>query len=177
MKVKESFGSRLLMHWFGVKRPFDEYKHQQIGRIGTNAYMILAVYLFVSSIVAIFVGQKDPEEVLMWLVMINIVMVGFVVNIYILVAMMRAHIATREIRATSRRQVIGKAVLKGIGLAIYFGVFMLFADVLIDWHFDDTSPVKTIENVAVIWSDARSGLFFGIAIAIYEILTTKIYKE
>ncbi len=177
MKAKESFGSRLLMHWFGVKRPFDEYKHQQIGRIGTNAYMILAVYLLVCSIVAIFVGQKHPEETLIGLVMINIVMVGFVVNIYILIATTRAHIVTREIQAASRQEIIKKAVLKGIGFGIYFMVIMLIADILMDWYFDGTSPLNSVGNMGVIWPNVRSGLFFGTTMAIYEILTTKVYKE
>lgn len=56
-------------------------------------------------------------------------------------------------------------------------VIMLIADILMDWYFDGTSPLNSVGNMGVIWPNVRSGLFFGTTMAIYEILTTKVYKE
>lgn len=177
MKVKESIGTKIIKHWFGIHGPLDEYKRMEIGRIATNAYMILAVYMLLSSIAAALLANSNPGKALVWLIMGNVVMVGFVINIYLLIATNRAHIVDREIRASSRKQAIKKAVIRGIGLGIYVGVFMFFVKIVLDWFFDGTNPVENMQSANTIWKAVESGLLFGVAMCAYDIFTTKVYKE
>lgn len=177
MKIKESIGTKIIKRWFGIHGPLDEYKRMEIGRIATNAYMILAAYMVLSGLVAAIFAEGHTETVLMLLVMGNIIMAGFLINIYILITTNRAHIVDKEIRASSRKQAIKKAVIRGIGLGIYFGVFMFLTDIALDWYYDGTSPIQDMQSLSTIMDGVRAGLFFGIVAGAYDIFTTKVYKE
>lgn len=177
MKVKESVGTKIIKHRFGIHGPLDEYKRTEIGRIATNAYMILAGYMLLSSIAAALVANSNSGKALVWLIMGNVVMVGFVINIYLLIATNRAHIVDKEIRASSRKQAIKKAFIRGIELGIYVGIYMFFVKIVLDWFFDGTNPVQNMQSANTIWKGVESGLLFGILACAYDIFTTKVYKE
>ncbi len=162
MKVKESVGTKIIKHRFGIHGPLDEYKRTEIGRIATNAYMILAGYMLLSSIAAALVANSNPGKALVWLIMGNVVMVGFVINIYLLIATNRAHIVDKEIRASSRKQAIKKAFIRGIELGIYVGIYMFFVKIVLDWFLMVTNPVQNIAECKYNMESVESGLLFGI---------------
>ncbi|CQR25797.1 membrane protein [Streptococcus varani] len=60
---KESFTDKLLKRFYGITGPLDEYRRQQIDRVGNICYVWLTTILIFGNLVAYILGQKHPEIV------------------------------------------------------------------------------------------------------------------
>ncbi|MGZ7236452.1 DUF3278 domain-containing protein, partial [Streptococcus pyogenes] len=57
---KESFTDKLLKRFYGITGPLDEYRRQQIDRVGNICYVWLTTILIFGNLVVYILGQKHP---------------------------------------------------------------------------------------------------------------------
>lgn len=68
MKNKESFGVRAIKWFYGVPGIGDEHFVSELNRVGNNAFIVLALYSFFSSIGSFFLALGGSRQtVLIWL--------------------------------------------------------------------------------------------------------------
>lgn len=60
---KESFTDKLLKRFYGITGPLDEYRRQQIDRVGNICYVWLTTILIFGNLIDYILGQKHPEIV------------------------------------------------------------------------------------------------------------------
>ena len=65
MKKGVTLRDRVVKHFFNISGDFDEYKRQEVNRIGTNALMMCVPALLLPPIIAIFWATTSPEYALL----------------------------------------------------------------------------------------------------------------
>ena len=72
MKHKETLMEKMIKRFYGISGVLDEYRLQEIRRIGNNAFIFLFYYILLSNFVAvILMGMVGAEELLFGLCVIN----------------------------------------------------------------------------------------------------------
>ncbi|TPR42341.1 DUF3278 domain-containing protein [Apilactobacillus micheneri] len=49
MNNRESFFTKCIKRFYGITGPLDEYKRQEINRIGNNAFIVCWIYIMLSN--------------------------------------------------------------------------------------------------------------------------------
>ncbi|MCL0312152.1 DUF3278 domain-containing protein [Apilactobacillus sp. TMW 2.2459] len=67
-KLKESFYTKLVRRIYGVRGEFDEYKEQQIDKIGSRAFLILFIYFWISTIsLSILIMSSLSKDIILFI--------------------------------------------------------------------------------------------------------------
>ena len=126
---------KIIKLFYGVEGVLDEYKLQQIDRIGNNAFLILFSYTIISNLFVSFVSSMDSQMVLSIFILINILFSFIVVVGYIAISMNRLNLNNQEIIAEKYSQKINRikkrALRRGAMMTIYFWCVERF----LDWYF------------------------------------------
>ncbi|MCF7522908.1 DUF3278 domain-containing protein [Levilactobacillus brevis] len=71
MTNQENLWDKIVKHFYGISGNFDEYKRQEVNRIGNNAFMISWPILLIAPVIAGFWAESSPENALLGLILTN----------------------------------------------------------------------------------------------------------
>ncbi|MCI2020431.1 MAG: DUF3278 domain-containing protein [Lentilactobacillus buchneri] len=71
MKVKETFGTKILKHFYGIPGVLDEHARQEVSRIGSNAYLMLVSYLLISTLIILLISIRHLENAF-WIINVHL---------------------------------------------------------------------------------------------------------
>lgn len=108
-----SFRNRFMKWFYGIEGPFDEYKRQEIDRIGHNAFIAAIIYMLLSTTVGIFAGLESRQAIWALLFVNFFALEGLLV--YVSVAVSRLHLTDMEVTAANYRQVVKRTLWKWAG--------------------------------------------------------------
>ncbi|WP_105956906.1 DUF3278 domain-containing protein [Apilactobacillus quenuiae] len=88
-KTKDSLYVRIIKHTYGIHGYFDEYKKQEVNRIGNNAFIILFILFFLQMFSTVFlVSLLDADDVLTVLLFTDL-LIFFTIIFYVNIAVSR----------------------------------------------------------------------------------------
>lgn len=177
MKVKETFGTKILKHFYGIPGVLDEHARQEVSRIGSNAYLMLVSYLLISTLIILLISIRHLENAFWILVFSNLIVPIYGINGYVLVATNRLHLADKEVRAQNYADAVKKSVKRGIGMAVYFGTTMFLFTSITNWFIDGTQPIRTLTSIHEIVKWILTGALFGLLMFIYDLFRIKKFRE
>ncbi|WP_181399341.1 DUF3278 domain-containing protein [Apilactobacillus timberlakei] len=173
-KKKESLFTKYIKMFYGVSGPLDEYKRQEINRIGNNSFIACWWYILTSNLIFLYYGFNDPKHSFIVCACINFVFIMFI-SIYIIVASRRAKLTTNEVSVFDYKNEKRKALYKGVGLGIYFGFAMYIIMPLSAVFINHESYVGQLIHPDVgFLSFILMGLYFGFCM--YIIMRIRIKK-
>lgn len=176
-KQKESLYIKIIKRVYGIHGYFDEYKKQEVNRIGNNAFLILFTFFTLEMLLSSFsVMIFDSDDILMILMWSNI-LIFFIIIWYLAIAVSKLKLD--QIEAYDDKDFylkIKKAKKKAI-----FTVFSFFLTERIVFFILDSLDK---DNKLSIWQNIispRENIIWGVTailmgIATYLILKSKIKK-
>ncbi|WP_203640557.1 DUF3278 domain-containing protein [Levilactobacillus andaensis] len=166
MKNGENLRDRIVKHFFNISGDFDEYKRQEVNRIGTNALMMCIPALLLPPVVAAFWAKNSPDNALLGIILFNAIFFGVVICPYLMVASRRAHLTDKEVDISdmpaARRHVLKSAV----GQGLYFAVCMYLITVTLNCVFDGSDVFRQLTSLSNIKTAIGNGIIFGIIMGI-----------
>lgn len=121
MKHKETLMEKMIKRFYGISGVLDEYRLQEIRRIGNNAFMFLFWYLLLSNFIVIhLIDRLDPEIILLGFCTINILVLVFVVCGYVTYQVFKLKLAKIEASDSQRKSLKRKSVLNCALSGIFF---------------------------------------------------------
>lgn len=175
MVYKESLRDKVIKHWFGISGNFDEYKHQEVNRIGTNAFMLYLPIIFVSILASLFIVAQQPENAVLLIIIIQLGYFMLIICPYIMTASRRSHLTDNEVDEKN----ISKAYLtvgrKLLFTWIYLGILFYLQKVLINAYFDGTNLIHTLTQWSYIRTGLLGGAFVSIILSIQDVARIKKY--
>lgn len=124
MKNKENFLTKCIKRFYGITGPLDEYKRQEINRIGNNSFIICWIYLMISNFIFFFCGYNHPEHAVITYGGVNFIFL-MSISFYIMIASYRSKITINEVSENNykneKRKIKYRMIISGIifGLLIY----------------------------------------------------------
>ncbi|QEA52563.1 DUF3278 domain-containing protein [Loigolactobacillus coryniformis] len=161
MKKRETLGVKVIKHFYGISGPLDEYKRQEVNRIGNNAFIWLWWYSLLSGIIALLFSNKDSKLTLWIYLCSNLIINGFVITGYITLAGHRKHLAEHEITANRIKMIQHKTIRGAILVGISYAVTWHFLMSLFAWFTENTSFYAYITSWHNIETAFLSGIIFG----------------
>ncbi|GAF37781.1 DUF3278 domain-containing protein [Lentilactobacillus farraginis] len=177
MKVKETFGTKIIKHFYGIPGVLDEHARQEVNRIGSNAYLMLVSYLLVSTLIVLLISIQHLENAFWILVFSNIIVPIYGINGYVLVATNRLHLADKEVRSQNYADAVKRNIIHGIGRAVYFGITMFLFTSITNWFIDGTRPIQTLTSIHELVRWLLAGVLFGVLMFAYDMKRTKRIRE
>ncbi|MCT4486898.1 DUF3278 domain-containing protein [Levilactobacillus parabrevis] len=166
MKKGITLRDRVVKHFFNISGDFDEYKRQEVNRIGTNALLMCIPALLLPPLIAIFWATTSPEYALLGIILFNSIFFGVVVCPYLAIACHRAHLTDNEVDANDMPMAWGHVLKSALGQAIYFAVFTYLLKALLNWFFDGDNFVQQLVSLGNIKGSVLGGIFFGVIMGI-----------
>lgn len=162
---KEKLGIRFIKRIYGITGVLDEYKKNEVNRIGNNAFMFLWVYSIIANGVILFLTQYVEIEILFWsylLVSCFVVFLG--VGLYLMYEIECLGLAEQEVEESDYLQEKEKMKRKGIKATIVFFIIQVIVQ-----GFD-----YSIKNILLI---LVGSIFFGGVMYAIGIANIKRIKE
>ncbi|MCP0887976.1 DUF3278 domain-containing protein [Ligilactobacillus sp. WILCCON 0076] len=158
---------KIIKLFYGVEGVLDEYKLQQIDRIGNNAFLILFSYTIVSNLFVSFVSLNDSQMTLSIFILVNILFSLVVVVGYIAIAMKRLNLNNQEVIAENYSQKLNRikrrALRRGAMMTIYFWCVERF----LDWYFYHIPYIIGILSFRGYLKALIAGSILGVFMYIY----------
>lgn len=163
MKVKKtSLWLRFMKRFYGINGELDEYREQEINRIGNKLFIGLFCFeLFFSSIILLI----DRTIATIAFLYLNIFVLIFVIPVIILVMLTNRDLQTPlEVPKKEVEQTRQKARQKGWLSGLVFALFMLVFNTFSKWQ-EGENPLELLTNPFMLIAIILSGLIFGAVMA------------
>ncbi len=128
MKHKETLMEKIIKRFYGISGVLDEYRLQEIRRIGNNAFIFLFYYILLSNVVVVtLMGVVGAKELLFGLCVINALVTAGGVGGYVLYQIHKLELAqievTEEQRIPMQRKYAVKCALSGVSFGLLMTIF------------------------------------------------------
>ena len=158
----ENLRDKIVKHFFNITGDFDEYKRQEVNRIGTNAFFMCLPVLLLGPVVALLWQTQSAYMALIGLAGFDVAFITIVICPYLMVASRRAHLTDHEVSVQDLPAARKHILWVSLGLAIYFAVFMYLEQAFLGTFFDGRLFTQELVSFANITGAIVSGIFFGI---------------
>ena len=177
MEKKESIGVKAVKRFYGVSGVLDEYKRQEINRIGNNSFMMLWAYMLLSSFVTVVVGMNHPTWAL-WILLIGNAVVGiFGIGLYIMSATISLGLGQVEVEKKQYDVEKQRMKKKGRRAGLFFGGWMFVMNEIIFTEISQKGNLLhafTLKNILIY---SLSGLFFGSVMYVIGVTNIQTVEE
>lgn len=173
MSNKENFSTRMLKRFYGVQGVLDEYRRNEIYKIGNTAFMAMFYYALISNFLVILIlsfdDYKHVESIFFWYIWSNFVFVVFGISGYIIFSTKRKHLVENEVQdiAYQKKRLVNISIKQGF----IFGILTFIFNGLMSPHFSELTS----------WSTARiyiiEGAFFGLAMYALQRMNLKKIED
>ncbi|WP_428958473.1 DUF3278 domain-containing protein [Levilactobacillus brevis] len=175
MTNQESLWDKIVKHFYGISGNFDEYKRQEVNRIGNNAFMISWPTLLIAPAIACFWAESSPENALLGLILTNFFYFTLVVLPYIAWASRHAGLTTHEISYQDRHVAYRHIFWVSVGQALYFFILESLVIALTDTVFDGTNFWHDLGSMHQFTKTGLTSILFGAAMGLVSVSRLKKY--
>ncbi|CAH1852031.1 DUF3278 domain-containing protein [Convivina praedatoris] len=147
-----------LLRWFyGIDGVIDEYKEQKLNKFGNIAFILLMIYLILSTFVTLLFWAKYGDGVLINLVLLNMA-------VFFVSALIEGfYVFKNKLDKTYSKSPDNqkkKYQRKAIRVGVFFGFWMYLSTGILDYIIDKTSLVNLL-SIQSIGRGIIQGVFFG----------------
>lgn len=168
--MKETISTKIIKWFYGIHGPLDEYRRNELNRIGNNiAILLLTVNLLLSFIASLLMLSTNNSELTLDIVVSVLLLTVFVSLGYILYETKRHHLTEIDVEAKQEGKIKQKFIKRAIGLGIYFAIAMYGLTILIDWLPNKGALIPLLTEPSTISSAIVSGLIYGLLMGTWEI--------
>lgn len=176
--MKETVGTKVIKWFYGIHGPLDEYRRNEINRIGNNIAMTLImvnlVLVFIAGLVALSTNDYGLTlGIMVWTLLISV----FTACGYICYETKHHHLAEVDVEAKQAAPAKKKVLQRAVGYGIYFGIMMYGLQVLTDWLPDRGVLMPLLTHSWTIMIAILDGIFFGSFMGLYELHQIKVDSE
>ncbi|AUJ31384.1 MAG: DUF3278 domain-containing protein [Liquorilactobacillus nagelii] len=165
MKSK-SLIDKVLKKFYGIDGILDEYKKEQINKIGNLIFIFMWWYLIISTFVATLLVSINRDGAILFLIIGNLIVVLLSI-IIVTVFLRRKKLDLVEVEKKDYLKLKRKYLVKGIFLAGYFGVSMYILNALdgaFEGEGDFWSEITSFNNLQI---SLVEGFLFGMLMYLY----------
>ncbi|WP_124057617.1 DUF3278 domain-containing protein [Vaginisenegalia massiliensis] len=174
MKQKETWSIKIMKHFYGIQGPLDEYRYQEINRIGNQAFMFLWAYLLIANMMAVFGALINPEVTLWIYIMVNSFVVIFGVSVYIIWQSKKSQVTEFELEEVNLPAIKKKMIRSTLIGSLLYGGLMFVYNALMATHFEQehsfTDYLLSAHNIRV---GLLQTFFFGLLMFLFQIIYFK----
>ncbi|MBB1127886.1 DUF3278 domain-containing protein [Limosilactobacillus balticus] len=168
--MKETISTKIIKWFYGIHGPLDEYRRNELNRIGNNiAILLLTVNVLLSFIASLLMLSTNNSELTLDIVVSVLLLTFFVSLGYILYETKRHHLTEIDVEAKQEGKIKQKFIKRAIGLGIYFAIVMYGLTILIDWLPNKGALIPLLTEPSTISSAIVSGLIYGLLMGTWEI--------
>ena len=127
--MKETLTDKLMKRFYGITGPLDEYRKQEINRIGNLSFIYLFYTILFANVIAMFISKKYPD-ILIWAYPLFITIALFVIFIVVSAANNFDIIQPIDVEELDEKE---KVQMKHVGwkAGFFFGFFMWLSGPLV----------------------------------------------
>ena len=174
MKYSEHLGTKIIKRFYGITGPLDEYRYQEITRIGNNAFIFLWIYLMISNLVAVCFGLLNAEVTLYVYVSVNVFVTIFGISAYIIWESKRKQLTKIDVEDIDIHSFKKKMIISTIIGASMYGLMMFVFNSLMAVRFDDnTEFFKYLFSKHNIILSIIQMVGFGVIIYLFQLYRLK----
>lgn len=168
--MKETISTKIIKWFYGIHGPLDEYRRNELNRIGNNiAILLLTVNLLLSFIASLLMLSTNNSELTLDIIVSVLLLTVFASLGYILYETKRHHLTEIDVDAKQEGKIKQKFIKRAIGLGIYFAIAMYGLTILIDWLPNKGALIPLLTEPSTISSAIVSGLIYGLLMGTWEI--------
>ncbi|MCC4478659.1 DUF3278 domain-containing protein [Limosilactobacillus reuteri] len=168
--MKETISTKIMKWFYGIHGPLDEYRRNELNRIGNNiAIFLLSTNLLLSFIASLLMLSTNNSELTLDIVVSVLLLTVFASLGYILYETKRHHLTEIDVEAKQESKTKQKFIKRAIGLGIYFAIVMYGLTILIDWLPNKGALIPLLTEPSTISSVIVSGLIYGLLMGTWEI--------
>ena len=168
--MKETISTKIMKWFYGIHGPLDEYRRNELNRIGNNiAIFLLSTNLLLSFIASLLMLSTNNSELTLDIVVSVLLLTVFASLGYILYETKRHHLTEIDVEAKQESKTKQKFIKRAIGLGIYFAIVMYGLTILIDWLPNKGALTPLLTEPSTISSVIVSGLIYGLLMGTWEI--------
>lgn len=168
--MKETISTKIIKWFYGIHGPLDEYRRNELNRIGNNiAIFLLSINLLLSFIASLLMLSTNNSELTLDIVVSVLLLTVFASLGYILYETKRHHLTEIDVEAKQESKTKQKFIKRAIGLGIYFAIVMYGLTILIDWLPNKGALIPLLTEPSTISSVIVSGLIYGLLMGTWEI--------
>ena len=168
--MKETISTKIIKWFYGIHGPLDEYRRNELNRIGNNiAIFLLSINLLLSFIASLLMLSTNNSELTLDIVVSVLLLTVFASLGYILYETKRHHLTEIDVEAKQESKTKQKFIKRAIGLGIYFAIVMYGLTILIDWLPNKGALIPLLTETYTISSVIVSGLIYGLLMSTWEI--------
>ena len=152
--MKETISTKIIKWFYGIHGPLDEYRRNELNRIGNNiAIFLLSINLLLSFIASLLMLSTNNSEL----------------TLDIVVSVLLLTLTEIDVEAKQESKTKQKFIKRAIGLGIYFAIVMYGLTILIDWLPNKGALIPLLTEPSTISSVIVSGLIYGLLMGTWEI--------
>ncbi|WP_457801445.1 DUF3278 domain-containing protein [Limosilactobacillus reuteri] len=168
--MKETISTKIIKWFYDIHGPLDEYRRNELNRIGNNiAIFLLSINLLLSFIASLLMLNTNNSELTLDIVVSVLLLTVFASSGYILYETKRHHLTEIDVEAKQEGKTKQKFIKRAIGLGIYFAIVMYGLTILIDWLPNKGTLIPLLTEPSTISSAIFSGLIYGLLMGTWEI--------
>jgi len=171
MKTKETLATKLIKRFYGVQGVLDEYRRQELYKIGNTGFMVMFYYALISNFIVLFVfsldDYKHTEAILMWYVSVNMIFLICGICGYIIFTTKRKHLIENEVEVKDIKSQKKRLIYVSIRQGIMFGILTFIFNGIMSPHFSDLTSWRAIGAHII------EGIFFGVAMYLFQRINLK----
>ncbi|TPR40011.1 DUF3278 domain-containing protein [Apilactobacillus micheneri] len=163
---KESLYIKIIKHFYGIHGYFDEYKQQQVNRIGNNAFLILLAFFFIEMLTIDISALIFNSDIIVDLLIFVNIFIILIVFLYIVVSMSGLKLNQFETYDNNEyKSLIKKAKVRTIYAALVFFIGERITFFVID-ILDKDNNLSIWQNIIspkenIIWG--ITSILYGLA--------------
>ncbi|MBU7450200.1 DUF3278 domain-containing protein [Leuconostoc citreum] len=169
MKTKETLATKLLKRFYGVQGVLDEYRRNEIYKIGNAGFIAMFYYALFSNFIVLLVFSLDnhrhTEDILMWYIIANMIFLICGICGYVLITTRRRHLLENEVQdiETQKKHLKYLVIRQGI----FFGVFSNILNTFMSSGFSDFFSVRSMFGACF------AGAMFGSLMYLFQRMNLK----
>lgn len=171
MKTKETLATKLIKRFYGVQGVLDEYRRQELYKIGNTGFMVMFYYALISNFIVLFVfsldNYKHTEDILMWYISANMIFLICGICGFIIFTTKQKHLIENEVEIKDIKSQKRRLIYGSIRQGIFFGIVTFILDGMMSPHFSDLTSRHSI------WDHIIEGTFFGVGMYFFQRINLK----
>ncbi|TPR37743.1 DUF3278 domain-containing protein [Apilactobacillus micheneri] len=172
-KQKESLYIKIIKHVYGIQGYFDEYKKQEVNRIGNNAFLILFSLFWIELLATSFASLRVDSDLILEILICSNLLIFFVILWYLAIAVSRLNLDQVEAYDDNDFHLKLKIAKKK-------AIFTFFLDFIIPRIFFFIFDLLDKDNELSIWQNIispKENIVWGIGAIFMGFTTYLILKS
>lgn len=159
-KSKGPLWPRIIKRFYGINGELDEYREQEVNRIGNKLFISLLLFEFLATFLAILFSDKGTVPLLIYLYC-NAFVIIFVMPMVMMTMLTNRDLqGPLEVPRDKLEKERQKAKKKGWLSGVVFAIFMLVFNMFSKWQ-EGENPLEILFNPLFLSIFIFSGFIFG----------------